>query len=94
MLTNLHNSNRGTEHFNLCKYKDIFGLPNQGVHRTRIFGYALVDIIFTIIGAWIFSWVFKVKFWISLLGLFILGEVLHAIFCVETAFIKTVRTVF
>jgi hypothetical protein len=90
MVLNLQNLNQFVEKTNLCKYKNIFGIPNQGVHKHRVFGYAIVDIIFTIIGAWFFSWLFKVKFWISLVGLFVVGEILHAIFCVETAFIKAI----
>ena len=33
----------------LCKYKDIFGVPNHGIHQPRLFGFAIMDIIPTII---------------------------------------------
>ena len=33
----------------LCKYKDIFGKPNEGVHSTRIFGLAFWDLFGMII---------------------------------------------
>jgi hypothetical protein len=72
----------------LCKYKHIFGIPNQGIHQYRIFGLATMDIVQTIIGALLISWFFKIKFWICLLALFILGEILHILFCIDTAFIR------
>jgi len=72
----------------LCKYKDVLGKPNEGVHKYRIFNIAIVDVIMTIIGAWILSWVFKSNFWIILLILFLLGIILHRIFCVKTTIDK------
>ena len=77
----------------LCKYKDIFGVPNQGIHQHRLFGFAIMDIIPTIIVAWLISLIFKINFWISLITLFLFGEILHAVFCVETAFIKMIKSI-
>jgi len=34
---------------NLCKYKNILGSPNKGVHSYRFFGLAIFDTILTII---------------------------------------------
>lgn len=68
----------------LCKYKDALGKPNKGIHKYRIFNIAIVDVIMTIIGAWIISWIFNFSFWITLLILFLLGIILHRIFCVKT----------
>lgn len=28
----------------LCEYKDIFGIPNEGVHSYRLFNIAIVDV--------------------------------------------------
>ena len=39
----------------LCKYKDIFGAPNTGAHRYRIFNIAIVDVLVTLIGAYVIS---------------------------------------
>ena len=36
---------------NLCKYKNIFGEPNTGAHKKRIFNIAIVDAGMTIIVA-------------------------------------------
>ena len=33
----------------LCKYKNIFGEPNTGIHSVRIFNIAIFDVISTII---------------------------------------------
>jgi hypothetical protein len=71
-----------------CKYKDALGVPNEGIHRHRLFGFAIVDVVMTILGAFLISWLFKVKLWMSVVGLFALGVVLHKVFCVKTAFAK------
>jgi len=68
----------------LCKYKDILGKPNQGVHSYRIFNIAIVDVLLTILGAYILSIFTNYKFIYTLIGMFILGIVLHRLFCVRT----------
>ena len=68
----------------LCQYKDSLGIPGQGVHSYRIFNIAIVDVILTIIGALLFSWILGTNFWITLIVLFLLGIFLHKIFCVKT----------
>jgi hypothetical protein len=73
---------------NLCPYKYILGIPNKGVHQYRIFGFALLDIIGTIIGAAILSYFFKWSYFKTLILLFILAEFLHYIFCVPTTVMK------
>ena len=73
----------------LCDYKDIFGKPNIGIHEKRFLGYALNDIIGTIILSYILQYFYKD---ISLIKLFIImfliGQICHIIFCVDTQFIK------
>ena len=69
---------------NLCKYKDALGVPGKGVHSYRIFNIAVADVVMTIIGAWILSWIFKWSFRVTLFVLFLLGIILHRIFCVNT----------
>ena len=68
----------------LCKYKDMFGKPNQGIHSYRFMGVAIVDVIFTILGAWLISYAWELNIWYCLLGLFLLGIIMHRIFCVKT----------
>ena len=71
-----------------CKYKDLFGKPGQGVHSYRIFNIAIVDVILTILGAFIISYFMKFNFATTLLVLFLLGIILHRLFCVRTTIDK------
>ena len=68
----------------LCKYKNILGKPGKGIHSYRLFGVAIMDVIMTLIGAFIISYFFKYSFFYTSLFLFILGIVLHKLFCVRT----------
>lgn len=70
----------------LCKYKDIFGKPKEGVHSYRLFNIAMFDFLGTILIAFIISLFFtsKYSFFIIFLILFLLGMILHYIFCVKT----------
>lgn len=70
--------------FSGCPYKNMFGAPNTGVHAYRIFDLAVVDILMTFIGAWFLSRFFQIGYWVMVIVLFVLGIVLHRIFCVET----------
>jgi hypothetical protein len=72
----------------LCKYKDILGKPNQGVHSYRIFNIAIVDVLLTIIAAYILSIVTGYKIIYTLIFMFILGIISHRIFCVRTTIDK------
>lgn len=83
----------------LCKYKDFFGEPNKGVHSYRIFNIAIVDMLLTIIAAFIISLlyvkIYKANslykaFLITFLILFIIGIGMHKLFCVETTLTKLV----
>ena len=75
----------------LCKYKDIFGKVGQGVHSYRLFGVAIVDVLLTILCAYIIYILGlfpKYNYACILLGLFLLGIVLHHLFCVRTTIDK------
>ena len=75
---------------NLCKYKNILGIPGQGIHSYRLFGVAIVDVIFTIIGAFLITYLFKIKLKYTIPFLFILGIILHRLFCVKTTVDKLI----
>jgi len=69
----------------LCKYKDIFGKVGEGVHSYRIFNIAIVDVILTILAAFIIHlFLPKYSFIYILILLFITGIILHRLFCVRT----------
>jgi ADP-L-glycero-D-manno-heptose 6-epimerase len=53
------------------------------IHK-HFLGIAWVDVISTIIGAIFVSYVFNLDIWYSLLILFLLGIILHRLFCVRT----------
>ena len=67
----------------------MFGEPGKGVHAARLFGLARNDIVATLVGALVVTlFVFKTNFWKSFLQvsttLFLLGWLLHLLFCVKT----------
>jgi hypothetical protein len=71
--------------FGLCKYKDMFGPVGQGIHSYRIFNIAIVDVLLTILGAFIIHlFLPKYNYFLILILLFILGIILHRLFCVKT----------
>ena len=69
----------------LCKYKDIFGKPNEGAHSYRFLGIAIVDFMLTLIGAIIIAAYFKYDYIVTIIVTFIIGILVHRIFCVDTA---------
>ena len=74
----------------LCKYKDLFGKPNTGLHSYRIpiINLALVDVIFTIITSFLISYYFNYVFWFVLLIIMVIAILIHKLFCVDTALNK------
>ena len=72
----------------LCKYKNALGIPSKGIHSYRFLGIAIADVLMTILGAIIISYWFKFPFLYTLMSLFILGIVLHRLFCVRTTIDK------
>ena len=69
---------------NLCKYKDILGVPCEGIHSYRFGGVAIMDVIMTIIAGFFISYFFKKSFLYTTIFLFVLGIILHRLFCVRT----------
>lgn len=69
----------------LCKYKNLFGAVDTGAHSYRIFNIAIVDVLATVIVAMILHYLFpRIWFWYILVALFLLGIVVHRLFCVRT----------
>ena len=68
----------------LCKYKYALGVPGKGVHSYRLFGVAIVDVVMTVVGGCLIAWYFKWSYIYTTIGLFILGIILHRLFCVRT----------
>jgi hypothetical protein len=73
----------------LCKYKNVLGKVNTGLHSYRILDIAVVDVILTILLAYVVKLIFPNKKFILILGLlFLLGIILHRLFCVRTTIDK------
>ena len=74
----------------LCKYSNIFGAPNTGVHSYKIFNIAIVDLGLTILLAFGISSYCDINFILTLIVILIIGIIMHKIFCVETALNKLI----
>ena len=76
----------------LCKYKDIFGKVGEGLHSYRLFNIAIVDVISTIFVAYLLNiYIFPQRSFLKLtIILFLLGIILHRIFCVKTTLDKMI----
>lgn len=69
----------------LCPYKNILGKVGEGVHSYRVANIAIVDVIMTIIAAFILHFLFPKYSVVSFaIVLFLLGIILHRLFCVRT----------
>jgi hypothetical protein len=73
-----------------CPYATALGERGKGFHSTRILGMAAGDIAGTIGLAYITTKVSKVDFLPALAGWFILGELMHYYYCVDTAFLEMI----
>jgi hypothetical protein len=70
---------------NLCHYKHIFGEPNKGIHSYRLFGLAIIDVVMTIVASMLISYFFHKSLLYTTVVLFLLGILLHRLFCVKTS---------
>jgi fatty acid desaturase len=68
----------------LCKYKDAFGKPGEGAHQYRIFNFAIVDTLLTVLLAFVIAYFSGVSFVYVVPFTFVLGIVVHRLFCVRT----------
>ena len=70
------------------EFSEIFGRPNEGAHSYRFMNLAIIDVVGTIIVAFIIAKLFNLNFFLTLLLFFILGIILHRLFCVNTTINK------
>jgi hypothetical protein len=68
----------------LCQYKDMFGAPREGAHAYRVFNIAVVDVAATIALGVALQHYLPYRLPSILLGLFVLGVIMHHLFCVDT----------
>jgi len=69
----------------------MFGKVGEGIHSYTIFNIAIFDVLATILGAYIIHlFIPKYSFITVLIFLFILGIILHHLFCVRTTIDKLI----
>ena len=66
------------------KYKDLFGKPNAGPHKYRIFDTPIIDHIITLIAAIMTSYITSITLELSIFLWYGFGIILHKLFCVKT----------
>lgn len=76
----------------LCKYKNALGIPGKGLHSYRIFNIAIVDVLLTFLGARLIQmFIMPENRYITVLTvLFLIGIILHRMFCVRTTIDKLI----
>jgi hypothetical protein len=72
----------------LCKYKNLFGVPGEGIHAFKIYGISVWDTLIAIGIALIIAWVTGWYYWQTTIGFLLLGIVVHRVFCVRTTIDK------
>lgn len=83
----------------LCKYKDILGKPNTGLHSIRFLNIAIIDLLLTFLASY-YIYVMCKKyhknlniyyFILILFLLLLLGTYMHIIFCVDTTITRLLK---
>ncbi len=76
------------------KVNEIFGRPEEGVHAATLPGInlAAVDTLGTIALAAGITWYWETPFIPTLVGTFVIGELAHVAFGVETRFIRMIKS--
>jgi hypothetical protein len=69
----------------------MFGKPNEWVHKYRLFDFAIIDVILTIIGAYLISYFSNTHFIVILILLLLLSIYLHKLFCIDTKLITIIN---
>lgn len=69
---------------------NALGLPGKGFH-VHVLGIPIFDVIGTIAIAWLTAYLTNTSLLWNFVGWFILGEILHWYFGVQTAFMRLLR---
>jgi len=72
---------------NLCpfaKYSNIFGPPETGAHKYKFLNTSIVDYVMTLIGIFVITFLTGFPLELVTIVVFILGIILHILFCVPT----------
>lgn len=70
----------------LAKYNQLFGEAGsrQGLRAFRILGISLMDVFVVLLFAYVFSLLNGLSFWVNSGFMFVLGILVHRMFCVRT----------
>lgn len=68
----------------LCPYRHILGEERKGFHSLRLFDVAIGDVLLTILVSLFISYISKVNIIITFIIVFIIGIIVHRLFCVNT----------
>jgi hypothetical protein len=80
--------------FGLCNrelksfFDKIIGVPGVGIHSYRIFNIAYMDVIVVLIGSILLAKLLKWNYIRTIIGMFVIGIVIHRLFCVKTVLDK------
>jgi len=72
----------------LCPYQNIFGKVGEGPHKYRLFGFAIVDTVATLVLAFIIARYTKQDPTLVFIALVLLSIIVHRAFCVESTLTK------
>jgi Kef-type K+ transport system membrane component KefB len=84
--------------FGLCEseLKNVLdknlGIVNTGIHSYRIFDIAYMDVIIVLVAAILIAWAMNWSYIKTIVGIFILGIVVHKVLCVGTSVDKALFT--
>jgi hypothetical protein len=63
---------------------NLIGVPGEGIHSYRIFNVAYMDVIVVLLAAILIAWAMNWSYIKTIVGIFILGIVVHKVLCVGT----------
>lgn len=67
----------------LCKYRELFGKERHGVHSLRIGDVAVIDVLLSLILAWILSKTLNINYSYSAAIVFWVASIFHWLFCLR-----------
>ena len=71
--------------------KDTFGRPGEGVHSIRFLNIAIVDLLLTIAFSYLISIIFNTRLIYTFIIIFLIGQLVHFHYGVDTTFTKLIR---
>jgi len=71
---------------------NLIGVPGEGIHSYRIFNIAYMDVIIVLVAAILIAWAMNWSYMKTIVGIFILGIVVHKVLCVGTTVDKALFT--